>query len=146
MKRTSIHSFGRLVAVAGVLSVICACAVTTDTTESSSKTFQNTTEATSKFTSSTSPGGDSAESAKNERALAFSRVQLERIKTDMAVGGGEHLTSLATLLGVPSHNQPEFFALTQANFDALFSSQPTTAEDLLARLDDQLAANPELRQ
>ena len=144
MKRITIHSFARIITVFGVLSMICACAVTTETTESSSKTVQNTTESTSKFTSSTSPGSGSNDSAKNEQALAFSRVQLERIKSDMAVGGGEHLTSLATLLGVPSNNQPEFFALAKANFTTLFSSEPTTAEELLARLDDQLDAHPAL--
>lgn len=143
MKRITI-SFGRMIAVLGVLSMIYACAVTTQTTESSSNTVQNTTDSTSRVTSSTSPGAESGESAKKEHALAFSRVQLERIKTDMAVGGGEHLVSLATLLGVPSHNQPEFFALTKANFTTLFSSEPMTAEDLLARLDDQLDAHPDL--
>jgi len=140
----TIHSFGRAVAVLGALSILCACAVTTKTTESSSKTIQNTTDATSKFTSSTSPGGGSGDSAKNEQALAFSRVQLERIKTDMAVGGGEHLASLATLLGVPPYHQPEFFSLTKENFSTLFSTEPTTAEELMARLDHQLDAHPAL--
>jgi len=144
MKRINSHSFVRIIAVLSMLSIIYACAVTTKTTESSSKTIQNTTESSSKFTSSTSPGSDSGKSAKNEQALAFSRVQLERIKTDMAVGGGEYLTSLATLLGIPAHNQPEFFALTKVNFSTLFSSEPTTAEELLARLNDQLDANPAL--
>ncbi len=146
MKCINIHLLVRLMALLGVLIITCACAVTVKTTESSTQTFQNTIDASSKFTSSTSPGGGSGESAQREQALAFSRVQLERIKTDMAVGGGEHLTSLATLLGVPSHHQPEFFALTKANFSTLFSSEPTTAEDLLARLDDQLATHPILFQ
>ena len=145
MKRT-IHRMGFTIAMLSILSIIYACAVTTDSTESSSKTFQNTTEASSKFTSSTSPGGGSNDSAQKEQALAFTRVQLERIKTDMAVGGGEHLGALATLLGVPAHHQPELFAMTQANFSLLFSSEPTTAEDLLARLDDQLEAHPALFQ
>jgi hypothetical protein len=144
MKRIDIHSFGLVIALLSLLSIVYACAVTVDSTESSSKTFQNTTDASSKFTSSTSPGSDSGGSDKKEQALAFSRAQLERIKTDMAVGGGEHLTSLAVLLGVPSHNQPEFFSLTKANFSTLFSSEPTTAEELLARLEDQLDAHPAL--
>ena len=144
MKRSNIHSFCLIIAVLSVLSVICACAVTTAPTEASSGTLENTTNASSKFTSSTSPGSDSGESAQKEQALAFSRVQLERIKTDMAVGGGEHLAALATLLGVPSDNQPQFFALTKANFSTLFSSEQTTAEELLARLDSQLDAHPAL--
>lgn len=141
---TRIYSFFGAIAVLGILCMISACAVTTDSTESSSKTIQNTTDATSKFTSSTSPGGGSSESAKKEQALDFSKAKLERIKTDMAVGGGEHLTSLATLLGIPDRNQQEFFALTKANFSTLFSSEKTTAEELLARIDDELNANPNL--
>lgn len=144
--KNSIYYFCIALAVLGILCMLYACAVTVDSTKSSSNTFQNTTDASSKFTSSTSPGSGSGESAKNEQALAFSRVQLERIKTDMAVGGGEHLTSLATLLGVPPHNQPEFFVLTKANFSTLFSSEPTTAEELLARLDNELRANSYLLQ
>ena len=142
MKR-AVFPFCRALALLGVLCIICACAFTTETTESSSKTVKNSTNATTKFTSSTSPEGG-GDSAKREQALAFSKVELERIKTDMAVGGGEHLTSLATLLGVPAHNQPEFFALTKANFDILFNSEQTTAEEFLARLDDELDANPNL--
>jgi len=142
--RTTVYSFCRAVAVMGVLCFIYACAVTNSSTESSSQTFQNTTDASSKFTSSTSPGSDSSESAKKEQALAFSKMNLERIKTDMAVGGGEHLTSLATLMEIPAYNQQEFFTITKSNFSTLFSSEQTTAEELLARLDDELNANPDL--
>ena len=138
------NSFCRVVAVLGVMSILYACAVTNSSTESSSQTFQNTTDASSKFTSSTSPGSDSSDSAKKEQALAFSKMNLERIKTDMAVGGGEHLTSLATLLEIPAYNQQEFFTLTKSNFSTLFSSEQTTAEELLARLDDELNDNPNL--
>jgi hypothetical protein len=140
----TINSFCRVVAVLGVMSILYACAVTNSSTESSSQTFQNTTDASSKFTSSTSPGSGSSDSAKKEQALVFSKMNLERIKTDMAVGGGEHITSLATLLEIPAYNQQEFFALTKSDFSILFSSDQTTAEELLARLDDELNANPNL--
>ena len=140
----TIYSFCRTIAVLGVLCMLYACATTTAPTKSSSETSHNTTDASSKFTSSTSPGGGSSESAKKEQALAFSKANLERIKTDMALGGGEHLTSLATLLGIPAHNQQEFFALTKANFSTLFDSENTTAEELLAQLDNELNANPNL--
>ncbi len=140
----TINSFCRVVAVLGVMSILYACAVTNSSTESSSQTFKNTTDASSKFTSSTSPGSDSSESAKKEQALVFSKMNLERIKTDMAVGGGEHLTSLATLMEIPAHNQQEFSALTKSNFSTLFISEQTTAEELLARLDNELSAKPGL--
>jgi len=141
---TTIKVVWRVAAVLSILSLVYACATTTAPTESSSKTFHNTTDASTKFTSSTSPGGGSSDSAQNEQALAFSRVNLERLKTDMALGGGEHLTSLATLLDIPAHHQQEFFAMTKANFNLLFVSENTTAEELLARLDNELDANPNL--
>lgn len=141
---TTIFKLCRTAAVLAVLSMTYACAVTTDATESSSRTIHNTTDASSKFTSSTSPGGGSSNLTQKDQALAFSKVKLERIKTDIALGGGEHLTTLATLLGIPAHNQQEFFALTKTNFSTLAGSQNTTAEQLLARLDDELSANPNL--
>ncbi len=113
---TTIYSFFRAVAVMGVLCFIYACAVTNSSTESSSQTFQNTTDASSKFTSSTSPGSDSSDSAKKEQALVFSKMNLERIKTDMAVGGGEHLTSLATLLEIPSLQPTGIFRANKIEF------------------------------
>jgi hypothetical protein len=141
---TSIYKLCRTAAALALLSMAYACAVTTDATESSSRTFHNTTDASSKFTSSTSPGGGSADLTQKEEALAFSKVKLERIKTDIALGGGEHLTTLATLLGVPAHNQQEFFALTKTNFSTLAGAQNTTAEQLLAGIDNELSANPNL--
>ncbi|MCB2168190.1 MAG: DUF3015 domain-containing protein [Deltaproteobacteria bacterium] len=141
---TKINAFWRVVAVLGIISMVYACATTTAPTESSTKTFHNTTDASSKFTSSTSPGGGSSDLAKKEQALAFSKVNLERIKTDIALGGGEHLTSLATLLDIPARNQQEFFTLTKTNFSTLFGPENTTAEELLARLDTELNANPYL--
>jgi hypothetical protein len=141
---TKINAFWRVVAVLGTISMVFACATTTAPTESSTKTFHNTTDASSKFTSSTSPGGGSSDLAKKEQALAFSKVNLERIKTDIALGGGEHLTSLATLLDIPARNQQEFFTLTKTNFSTLFGPENTTAEELLARLDTELNANPYL--
>jgi PBP1b-binding outer membrane lipoprotein LpoB len=141
---STIKAFWRAAAILGILCLVSACATTTAPTESSTKTTGNTTDASTKFTSSTSPGGGSSDSAKNEQALAFAKVNLERIKTDMALGGGEHLTSLATLMEVPARNQPEFFAMTKANFSTLFGSENTTAEELLAGLDNELSANPNL--
>jgi hypothetical protein len=141
---TTINAFWRVAAVLGILSMVYACATTTAPTESSTKTFHNTTEASSKFTSSTSPGGGSSDLAKKEQALAFSKVNLERIKTDMAIGRGEHLASLATLMEIPERNQQEFFSLTKTNFNTLFDSENTTAEEFLARLDNELNANPNL--
>jgi hypothetical protein len=77
--------------------------------------------------------------------MEFTKANFERVKTDMAVGCGEHLASLATLLGVSPSHQEEFFSFTKENFSTLYSSDETTAEELLAKLDSELSANPRLR-
>jgi hypothetical protein len=38
-------------------------------------------------------------------------------------------------MGIPQREQPAFFALTKESFPTLFSSEQTTPEDLLAKLD-----------
>ena len=135
----------RLMALFAALVLISACAVTTGSTEGTSETFQNTSDASTDLTSSTSPRSDSKKDEGKEEAMEFTRANFERVKIDMAVGGGEHLASLATLLGVSHSHQEEFFSLTKENFSNLYSSDETTAEELLAKLDSELSANPRLR-
>jgi len=60
------------------------------------------------------------------------------------VGGGEHLTSLATLMGISDSRKPEFFSLTKDKFSTLFSSDQVTPEELLAMLDSEISADPYL--
>jgi hypothetical protein len=45
----------------------------------------------------------------------------------MARGGGEHLASLAELMGVPAENRPEFFAFAQSQYASLVASGNTPA-------------------
>ena len=62
----------------------------------------------------------------------------------MAQGRGEHLASLATLLGVPEEAQPEFFALVQENYTRLVGSDHTTAVTMLQALQTAMAERPTL--
>ncbi len=73
-------------------------------------------------------------------------VNLDRLKEDMARGGGEHLTAFAQLLGVKESHQADFFAVAKRDYPVLFSTEPTTSEQLLARLDTELNAYPSWRQ
>ena len=125
--------------------MLSSCAVTTESTKSSSETFRNTSEASTKFTSSTSPGGGSSSKSKDEKALEFTKANFARVRSDMAVGGGEHLESLAALLGISDSHKSEFFSLTKNNFSTLFSSEHTTAEEMLTKLNSKLSIYPELR-
>ena len=43
----------------------------------------------------------------------FASMNFENISQEMAQGHGEHLTSLATLMGVPAERQEAFLSMTQ---------------------------------
>jgi len=135
----------RLIAVIGFMALVSSCAVTTRSTEGTSETFQNTSDASTEMTSSTSPRVDEKESDA-QKAKRFATANLDRLQGDMARGGGEHLAAFAHLLGIRETHQGEFYAFTKQNYPLLFSSEPTTSEEMLARLDTQLEANPAWRQ
>lgn len=123
-----------IAALVGVMWLLSSCALTESTTE----TVGNTVDASLDFTSSTSPGQSA--NARDPKVYAFTAVNFERVREDMARGGGEYLTSLAALMGIPEAEQPEFFALTKESFPTLFGSDETTPEQLLARLDQVMSA------
>lgn len=125
----------------GVLALLSGCATTTAPTEASTNTFDKTSNVSLDATSSTSPGSSSSDSAKAE---AFTHTNFARVKMDMATGGGEHLQSLAALLHVSPDRQDAFFTLTREKFAVLYSSEATTPHEMLARLNIELAARPEL--
>jgi hypothetical protein len=68
----------------------------------------------------------------------------ESLAQEMAQGRGEHLASLATLLGVPEEAQPEFFALVQEKYAILVGSDDTTAVTMLQALQAAMAERPAL--
>lgn len=79
---------------------------------------------------------------RQERTAAFARANLERLRSDMAAGQGEHLSALAELLQIDAARQPAFFALTRTQFETLFPSERTTAAEMLTALDRVLQADP----
>lgn len=80
---------------------------------------------------------------KNKHINMASRA-FESLAQDMAQGRGEHLASLATLLGVPEEAHPEFFSLVQGKYLALAGSDDTTAVTLLQALQTAMAEHPVL--
>jgi hypothetical protein len=80
---------------------------------------------------------------KNKHINLASRA-FESLTEEMAQGRGEHLASLATLLGVPEESQPEFFALVQENYTRLVGSDDTTAITMLQALQASMAERPTL--
>jgi hypothetical protein len=78
------------------------------------------------------------------QATMFAEVNFESLAQDMAQGQGEHLASLATLLGVPSEYQPTFFAMTQEKYTKLIQSGEASPVAMLAALHEAMAGQPVL--
>jgi Protein of unknown function (DUF3015) len=78
------------------------------------------------------------------QATMFAEVNFENLAQDMAQGQGEHLASLATLLGVPSEYQPTFFAMTQEKYTKLIQSGEASPVAMLAALHEAMAGQPVL--
>jgi hypothetical protein len=135
----------RLIVVGSFMALVSSCAVTTDSTQGTSETLQNTSDASTKFTSSTSPR-DEDKQGDAQNVKQFATVNLDRLREDMARGNGEHLTAFAHLLGIREAHRSEFFALTKQDYPMLFGSAPMTPDEMLAKLDTELDAHPTWRQ
>jgi Protein of unknown function (DUF3015) len=89
---------------------------------------------------------NSGQFASNEHATLFASLNFENLSQEMAQGGGEHLASLATVMGVPAEQQPAFFAMTQEKYATLVQAGETTPRAMLAALQEAMAAHPVLAQ
>ncbi len=125
----------------GLLSfLLTGCGTTSAPTEGSTNTTDNTVNSTTDTTSSSTPGKNSS----TARAEQFTRENFAGVQADMAVGKGEHLSALAALLDVPPADEDRFFALTRQQYAVLYASPDTDAGLMLARLNQAMAADPEL--
>jgi hypothetical protein len=112
-------------------------------------TLDTTSDTSTNFLSSTTPGAwfTSEGLIKDQyKVPAFTTLNFQNLKEDMARGQGEYLTSLGTLIGVPADYQAEFFALAQAKYPFLVSSDRTTPGEMLAALSRELSASPNLNK
>ena len=66
------------------------------------------------------------------------------VGTPLLSAQGEHLASLATLLGVAEKDQPAFFALVQDKYTTLMESGRTTPIAMLQALQAAMAQDPVL--
>ncbi len=77
------------------------------------------------------------------RPIAFATSNYGTVKRDIARGQGEHLASLATLLGVPPARWNEFGLFAQARY-ATLEAPATTPEEILVSLRNILKEHPDL--
>ncbi len=79
-----------------------------------------------------------------ERANVFAAINFENLSQEMAQGLGEHLASLATLMGVPAEQQPAFCAMTQERYTALVQAGDTSPVAMVKALNEAMAGHPVL--
>jgi len=76
--------------------------------------------------------------------VSLTSATFEDLGQEMAQGQGEHLASLATLLGISEQDRPAFFALVQEKYTTLMESGRTTPLAMLQALQAAMAQNPVL--
>ena len=64
----------------------------------------------------------------DHRVDAFMTLNFENLKQEMAQGHGEYLTSLSTLMGIPSDRQASFFAHAQSRYPFIMEHQSSPEE------------------
>lgn len=79
---------------------------------------------------------------RTELVHAFASATFENLQQEMAQGQGEHLTSLATLLGIPPAYHGEFFILAQEHYTTYAGH--VSPEQMVTWLHKALAEHPVL--
>ncbi len=79
-----------------------------------------------------------------QKVNMFAELNFENLSQEMAQGQGEHLASLATLMGVPAEHQAEFFAMTQERYTSLVKAGEASPIALVKAINDAIAAHPVL--
>ena len=82
----------------------------------------------------------------SEKVNVFTAMNFDNLAQEMAQGQGEHLTSLATLMGVPEENHQAFFAMTQENYTTLVQAGETSPKAVVKALHDAMAGHVVLAQ
>lgn len=79
--------------------------------------------------------------AQREQA-AFAEVNFQDLKRNMAAGGGEFLTSFATLLGCEDPAKPALAKMTQSKYESILPSEKTTPMEMLSGVKAQIKVDP----
>lgn len=81
-----------------------------------------------------------------QKVNMFAAVNFENLSQEMAQGQGEHLASLASLMGVPAEKQADFFAMTQDRYNSLVKAGESSPVAMIKAINDAIAAHPVLAQ
>lgn len=72
----------------------------------------------------------------------FASVNFDNLSQDIAQGGGEHLTSLAALMGIPPEKHEAFFSLAQQHYATLVQNGATSSVAVIKALNASIATHP----
>jgi len=81
--------------------------------------------------------------AEREQA-AFAEVNFQDLKANMAAGGGEFLSSFATLLGCEDSAKPVLAKTLQSKFETIVPSTSTTPIEMLVAVKKEIKASSNL--
>ncbi|MES1157541.1 MAG: DUF3015 domain-containing protein [Haliangium ochraceum] len=81
--------------------------------------------------------------AQREQA-AFAEINFQDLKRNMATGGGEFLTSFASLLGCEDQAKPVLAKMTQAKYEAILPTEKTSPMEMLSGVKSQIKADSTL--
>ena len=80
------------------------------------------------------------------KTTMFAQLNFENLSQEMAQGQGEHLASLATLMGVPAEQHAAFFAMTQERYTSLVKTGEASPVAMVKAINDAIATHPVLAQ
>jgi hypothetical protein len=78
------------------------------------------------------------------KTTMFAQLNFENLSQEMAQGQGEHLASLATLMGVPTEQHAAFFAMTQERYTSLVKTGEASSVAMVKAINDAIATHPVL--
>ena len=82
----------------------------------------------------------------SEKVNVFTALNFDNLSQEMAQGQGEHLTSLATLMGIPEENHQGFFAMTQENYTTFVQAGETSPKAVVKAIHDAMSGHVVLAQ
>ena len=82
----------------------------------------------------------------SEKAKVFASANFDNLAQEMAQGQGEHLSSLATLMGIPAEQHQVFFSMTQEKYTTLVQGGESSPKAVIKALHDAMNGHPVLAQ
>lgn len=77
-----------------------------------------------------------------KKVSMFASINFDNLSQEIAQGGGEHLISLAALMGIPAEKHEKFFSLAQKNYATLIKNGEISSVAVIKALNDSIATHP----